>query len=61
MSSVTEPYGYTAKDNALIGGVFIVSGVIGTVVISILLDKYHKFKLSLLSVAAIAAISLGIS
>jgi hypothetical protein len=38
MSSVTEPYGYTAKDNAVVGGIFIVSGVLGTIVISILLD-----------------------
>lgn len=58
MSSVTEPYGYTAKDNALIGGVFIVSGVIGTIVMSILLDRYHKFKLSLLVVALVGVLSL---
>ena len=48
VSSVTQPYGYTGKDNALIGAVFIVCGVLGTIVISIMLDRYHKFKLTLL-------------
>jgi MFS transporter, FLVCR family, feline leukemia virus subgroup C receptor-related protein len=58
VSSVTSPYDYTAKDNALIGAVFIISGVIGTVVISILLDRYHKFKLSLILTAIVGVLSL---
>ena len=40
VSSMTEPYGYTASDNALFGGVFIFFGIVGSLILSILLDKY---------------------
>ncbi len=58
VSSVTKPYGYNGKDNALIGAVFIVCGVFGTIVISILLDRYHKFKLTMLLTAVLSVLSL---
>jgi FLVCR family feline leukemia virus subgroup C receptor-related protein len=58
VSSVTAPYDYTAVDNAIIGGVFIISGVIGTVIISVMLDRHHKFKLSLIGIAILATLSL---
>ena len=58
VSSMTFPYGYTPVDNALIGGVFIISGVFGTIVISILLDRYQKFKDSMISIAIISTLSL---
>lgn len=58
VSSVTAPYDYTAVDNAIIGGIFIISGVIGTVIISVLLDRHHKFKLSLIGIAILATVSL---
>ena len=45
VSSVTEPYGYVATDNAVFGAVFILFGVIGSFIFSILLDKYQRFKL----------------
>lgn len=46
VSSITSPYGYTSIDNAIFGAVFIFSGVLGSFVIGILLDKYQKFKLT---------------
>lgn len=58
VSSVTQPYGYTGKDNALIGAVFIVFGVLGTIVISIMLDRYHKFKMTILITAILSVASL---
>jgi MFS transporter, FLVCR family, feline leukemia virus subgroup C receptor-related protein len=58
LSSVTQPYGYTGKDNALLGTVFIVCGVIGTIVISVLLDRYHRFKVTLLATAMLSVCSL---
>lgn len=58
LSSVTQPYGYTGKDNALLGTVFIVCGVIGTIVISVLLDRYHRFKATLLATAMLSVCSL---
>ena len=45
VSSMTAPYGYTAGDNAIFGGVFIFFGVAGSFFFGILLDKYQKFKL----------------
>ena len=61
VSSVTAPYDYKAKDNALIGGVFIVCGVLGTIVLSVLLDRYHRFKLTLLLTAILSVVSLALA
>lgn len=60
LSSVTSPYHYKGRDNAIFGAVFIVCGVLGTVVISVLLDKYHKFKLTLGLTAVVSVVALGL-
>jgi hypothetical protein len=58
VSSVTAPYGYTGSDNAIIGSIFIVSGVVGTIIISIILDRLHVFKLSMIGIAVVSSLSL---
>lgn len=45
ISSLTEPYHYSGKDNSLFGGVFITSGIIGSVIAGIILDRLHLYKL----------------
>jgi sugar phosphate permease len=40
MSSLTSAYGYLANDNAVFGGVYIISGILGTVVVGLILDKF---------------------
>ena len=42
---ITEKFGYSAFDNSIFGVAFIVSGISGSIVHGILLDKYNKYKL----------------
>lgn len=58
VSTMTEPYDYTARQNAYLGETFIVSGVVGSIVISILLDRYHKYKLSLILLGFLSVLSI---
>lgn len=48
------------SNNSLFGGVFIISGILGSICTGVLLDKFHKFKLTLMliSFASIALMSL---
>jgi FLVCR family feline leukemia virus subgroup C receptor-related protein len=61
VSSVTSPYDYTGLDNAIFGAVFIVCGVLGTIVLSILLDRYHRYKLTLLLTSIVSIVALAFS
>jgi FLVCR family feline leukemia virus subgroup C receptor-related protein len=60
ISSLTLPYGYTVQNNSLFGGAFIISGIFGSILTGIILDKTHKFKLSfmIISFVSIAMMSL---
>jgi predicted MFS family arabinose efflux permease len=60
ISSLTHPYGYTVQNNSLFGGIFIISGIIGSIFTGIILDKTHKFKLTfmVISFVSIAMMSL---
>lgn len=46
ISSLTSHYHYSGKANSLFGALFLGSGMIGSLVIGILLDKFQKYKLS---------------
>jgi MFS family permease len=61
LSSVTSPYDYKALDNSIFGAVFIICGVIGSIVISILIDRFHRFKLTFIALALVSVISLGLA
>ena len=43
---ITEPYGYTSTDNSIFAGTLIFCGVLGSFVISVVLDKTAKYKLT---------------
>lgn len=47
VSFITEPY-YEPSDNSIFASVLIVCGVLGSFIISVILDKYAAYKLSLL-------------
>lgn len=40
ISSLTRDYGYSGGDNGLFGGVYIVSGIVGSVIAGMLLDRF---------------------
>lgn len=42
---MTDPYGFTADDNALFGAIFLISGLIGAFTVSSILDKSPKYAL----------------
>ena len=57
INSLTKPFGYTIENNSLFGAIFIVSGILGSIVIGVFLDKTHKFKLVMISVS-LSAVAL---
>jgi FLVCR family feline leukemia virus subgroup C receptor-related protein len=56
INSLTKPFEYTSKDNSLFGAIFIISGILGSIVSGVFLDKTHKFKLTLIVVSISALI-----
>lgn len=54
ISSITEQYHYSGKDNSIFGGVFIGFGMVGSLTIGILLDKFRKYKLSVVIIAVMS-------
>jgi FLVCR family feline leukemia virus subgroup C receptor-related protein len=61
VASLTKPYQYSSTANALSGGIFIVFGVLGSFLISVLLDKYQKFKITILGLAVLSVISTALA
>ncbi len=62
VASITAPFDYTALDNAIFGGVFIVFGVLGSFVLGVYLDKSAKFKFLIIMTSglSLAFILLGL-
>ena len=58
---ITEKFGYSSTDNSVFGVVFIISGITGSFVHAILLDKYSKYKLQLILVCVVSTISVGVT
>lgn len=61
VSDLTEPYGYSPADNAVFGGVFIISGVVGSFIFGAILDKTAKFKLMLFVIAVSSTLSVALT
>lgn len=61
VSSLTAPYGYTSVHNSIFGAVFIVSGILGSFVYGVLLDKYQKYKLIFLIITMCTCITIGLA
>ena len=61
VAALTTPYGYTSTHNAIFGGVFIFSGVSGSFVLGMILDRTQRFKLiiNMISLSAIGFIGCG--
>ena len=48
ISSLTRDFGYSGGDNGLFGSFYIISGMLGSLIAGILLDKFQKFKRTLI-------------
>lgn len=56
VASLTGPYNYTATDNAIFGGVFIIFGVLGSFVLGVYLDKSAKFKFLIIMTSGLSMV-----
>ena len=61
VASLTKPYNYSSVLNGICGGIFIISGVIGTFILSIYLDRTPNFKRVIMLTSLLAVISTGVS
>jgi len=59
VSVITEKFEYTSFDNSIFGVVFIVSGISGSILHGIFLDKYHKYKLQSILICLVSIGSIG--
>ena len=59
ISSVTKPFGFKGKDNAIIGSVFIIAGIFGSFLGGFILDKHAKFKKSVILISIIGLTFYG--
>ncbi len=57
ISSLTRDYGYSGGDNGLFGGVYIISGIVGSVIAGMLLDRFQRFKLTLILTILVAILA----
>jgi FLVCR family feline leukemia virus subgroup C receptor-related protein len=60
IASLTKPYEYTSSQNSLFGGVFIISGIFGSITVGIILDKFHKFKKVLMVISFTAVLFMSL-
>jgi MFS family permease len=47
VSALTSPFGFGIKDNAIFGASFILCGIIGSALVGALIDKYPRFRKTL--------------
>ena len=61
INSITKPYGYTTGESGLVGIAFVISGLIGSFIQAILLDKHknYLFMLRLNCFMAIVSCTIG--
>lgn len=55
---ISDKYGYTSNDNSLFGAIVIISGLTGSFIHAILLDKFKKFKLQYILVGIFTIVSI---
>ena len=56
IAQVTKPYGFNSTDNSIFGVVFILFGVIGSFLMGYLLDKYQRFKLTVILCTSLSSL-----
>lgn len=61
VAAITEPYGFKSVDNAIFGGIFIFSGVAGSFILGIALDKTSKYKMMIMGTSFGAILFIGLS
>ncbi len=58
VGSFSARLGFSSLDNVYFGGALITSGIIGSVIIGVLLDKYQKYKIVMLSIILLSIVLL---
>jgi len=61
VAAITEPYGFKSVDNAIFGGIFIFSGVAGSFILGIALDKTSKYKMMIMGTSFGAILFIGLA
>lgn len=61
VSSITAPYDYKSSDNSLFGAIFIASGVVGSFVFGVILDKTARYKRVLVFLCFSSIITISLS
>ena len=61
VAAITKPYGFGGVENAIFGGIFIFSGVAGSFVLGIALDKTSKYKLMITGTSFGAILFIALS
>lgn len=61
VAELTSPYGYKPSDNSIFAATFVISGVIGSFIISIIMDKTGKYKLTLIITCLCSLFSISLA
>lgn len=57
---IFQPRGYTAEESGIIGAIMLLGGIVGSIVMAALSDKFQKRKLLIIISVSITTLSLGI-
>lgn len=59
VGTISDSYGYSTDANSIFGLVFIISGLVGSFIQAILLDKFRKYKYQLIVIGLTTILSVG--
>jgi predicted MFS family arabinose efflux permease len=58
LSDILTPYGFSASQIAFVGLIYGISGIAGSIIVTIVLDKTHAYKNTLLTITATITLTL---
>jgi FLVCR family feline leukemia virus subgroup C receptor-related protein len=59
VGAISDEFGYDTSSNSIFGAIFIICGIIGSIVNAIILDKYKKYKRQFNIIGILACVSIG--
>lgn len=59
VGAISDEYHYSTSSNSIFGAIFVICGIIGSIVNAIVLDKFKKYKLQFLAIGILACASIG--
>ena len=54
VGAISDEYNYDTSSNSIFGAVFVICGIIGSIINAIILDKYKKYKLQFVVIGILA-------